>query len=53
MCKTDNVKLLWHRKLSLELGDDPEGWDGEAREGGHICILIAESRCTAETNTTL
>lgn len=34
MCKTDNVKLLWHRKLSLELGDDLEGWDGEVGWGG-------------------
>ena len=41
----------------LALGDNPEGWDGvsgkEAQEKGDICILIADSHCTAENNTTL
>ena len=40
------------------LYDDLEGWHGEgereAKEGGDICIHIADSLCcTAETNTTL
>ena len=34
-----------------------EGWDEaggmEAREGGEICMHIADSSCAAETNTTL
>ena len=40
------------------LYDDPEGSDGgggrrEGQEAGDICILPADSRCTAETNTAL
>ena len=34
--KTDNVKLLWHGRLSLELGDDLEGWDGVAGGRAHM-----------------
>ena len=54
-----NVK---HRELSSVLCDDREGWDGlwglaggrKAREGGDICVCIADSLCcTAETNPTL
>ena len=38
--------------------DDLEWWDGrgggrEAIEGGDICIYMADSCCTAETNTIL
>ena len=47
-------KLLCNRELSSELCDDPVGWDGgggrEAQEGGKICILMADSHCTAESN---
>ena len=38
------------------LCDDLERWDwgeGEVQEGGDICILTTDSRCTAETDTTL
>ena len=37
--------------------DDLEGWDEgggrEVQEGGDICIPMADSRCTAKTNTKL
>ena len=50
-----------HRALSLVLnlaGDNLEGCDGgeggkEAQEGVNIYILMADSCCTAETNTAL
>ena len=41
------------------LCDDLAGWDvagwsrREAQEGGDICILTADSCCTAETKVTL
>ena len=39
------------------LCDDLQGWDGvggkEAPVGRDICIHIADSLCTAESNTTL
>lgn len=46
------------RKLSPVFCADLEGWDDGggrgAREGGDICLNMANSRChTAETNTTL
>ena len=50
---------MQHRERSLVLCDDPgeAGWGAagrEAREGGAICIFIADSRnYTAETNTKL
>ena len=35
----------------------PEGWDGgggrQAQDGGVICILLCDSRCMAESSTTL
>ena len=46
-----------HRKLSLALCDDLEGWDaggGGRSKREDICIHIAESLyCTAEMNVTL
>ena len=53
--QTASGKLVY-RGFSLVLCDDLEGWDGagrEVREGGGICIHRADSRCTAETKTTL
>lgn len=42
------------------LANDLEGWDGSGmggrlqREGGDVCVRVAESLCgTAETNTTV
>ena len=55
-----NVEFaIGHRKLSLVLCDNLEGWDGvrgvrEVQEEGDICVLMADSYCcTAKTNTTL
>ena len=47
-----------HRGLTSVLCDDQEAWDGgwggrERQEEGNMCILRADSHCTAEINTTL
>ena len=47
---------LQHREPNPVLCNDLEGWDGgvcarEPQEGGFICILIADSCCTAEAST--
>lgn len=57
-CRIVSGSCSQHRELSLVLGDGLEGWGGgvaerEAQEGGHGCIPIADSCCTAETNTAL
>lgn len=44
-----------HRKLSLALSGDQDGWDGGGWEGGQkgggLCIHVADSlRSTTETN---
>ena len=44
-------------ELSLMLCDNLEGWDGvgggrEAPKGRDMCIPMADSCCTTETNTT-
>lgn len=51
---------IQHREPSSVLANDLEGWDGSGmggrlqREGGDVCICVAESLCgTAETNTTV
>ena len=50
ICKTGRRKQLY------SIGSS-EVWDGggetETQEGGNTCILIADSCCTAETNTKL
>ena len=59
VCKIDS---WWeaaeaHKALSSELCDDLVGWDGgggrEAREGGDVCIYIADPLCHTETSPTL
>ena len=54
-----NGKLPYNTRSSAPRYDDLEGWDGgRAWErgpggGGHVCVLIADSRCTVETSITL
>ena len=55
--KTCESAAVGHRELNPVLCEDLERWDWrggrETQEGGDICIIIAGSHCTAETNTTL
>ena len=47
---------MQRRELCLLLCDNPDAWDGgrrKAQEGGDTCMHIADSHCTAETNTAL
>ena len=50
-------KLLYSTRISAQCCDDLKKWDGaggrEAQERRDICIHIADSLCTAETNTML
>lgn len=45
---------MYHGEPSLALWDDLEGWDGEGRERGHVCIIMVDLPCCmAEINTVL